>query len=397
MKQIQGRFNTAVSFAATLDARAEEQIRAVCDVPQFAGCKIRIMPDVHAGKGCTIGTTMTLTDKVVPAMVGVDIGCGMLTVKLSAREIDFAALDELIRREVPSGESVRQTPHPLAEQAELESLRCADSVNPDRAYRSVGTLGGGNHFIEIDKGGDGALYLVIHSGSRNVGAQTAEYYQSQGEYEAIGCSSRQIAELITEYKAAGRQSELQTAIEEALAKRKNAPRTDAYITGGLFADYIHDMKLMQRYAALNRQAMAQTILDGMGICAEDSFTTMHNYIDAGEMILRKGAVSAKKGERLLIPINMRDGSLLCVGKGNEDWNCSAPHGAGRLLGRRQARQTLTMEAYREAMRGIYTTAISRSTLDESPMAYKSLEDIVSNIEPTVEIVERITPVYNFKA
>ena len=398
MIQIQGLHNTAVCYTSRLEEAAEKQIRAVCDRPEFSGCRIRIMPDVHAGKGCTIGTTMTIQDKIVPGMVGVDIGCGMETVELNEREIDFDRLDELIRREIPSGHEVRDTPHGLNAEIDLTQLRCADRVNLSRAQRSIGTLGGGNHFIEVDRAEDGRLFLVIHSGSRHLGTEVANYYQDEGRRALWGGAYYQVQEVIAQLKAQGRFQEIQGTITALRREQElDIPKELAYVDGRLFADYIHDMKLTQQFAMLNRKAMAGTILTGMGLTAADSFTTIHNYIDTDAMILRKGAVSARAGEKLLIPINMRDGSLICTGKGNADWNCSAPHGAGRLMSRRAAFSALTMEEFHREMEGIYTTCILPDTLDESPMAYKSMEEIVSQIGPTAEVIQRIRPVYNFKA
>ncbi len=366
MLRIEGKHNVALCFAQTLEDLAEEQIRRVCDRPEFADCKLRIMPDVHAGKGCTIGTTMTIRDKIVPGMVGVDIGCGMETVHLAEKEIDFAALDEVIRRSVPSGKHIRGYHHPLNKEIDLDMLRCTPYVDLNRARLSIGTLGGGNHFIEVDVDDEGELYLVVHSGSRYLGRQVAEYYQQAG-YE-------QLAE-----------------------KQSDILRDLAYVEGALFEDYIHDMRITQVFAALNRKAMVDVLLNELGLQPVEQFTTIHNYIDTEEMVLRKGSVSAKAGEMLLIPINMRDGSLICVGKGNPDWNQSAPHGAGRLMSRSKAKDLLTMDNYRQQMEGIYTTCVNTSTLDESPMAYKPMAEIIQCIAPTADIIKRIRPVYNFKA
>lgn len=398
MITIQGQYNTAICYTNELEGAAREQIQAVCDRSEFAGCKIRIMPDVHAGKGCTIGTTMTIQDKIVPGMVGVDIGCGMETVELAEREIDFAKLDALIREKIPFGREIRDIPHPLNSEIDLAQLRCVDQVNLDRAVHSIGSLGGGNHFIEVDQAGDGRLFLVVHSGSRHLGTEVADYYQNEGRRALWGGAKHQIQETIAKLKAEGRFREIQKTIT-ALKKEHelDIPKDLAYVEGKLFDDYIHDMKLTQQFAVLNRKAMVDVILEGMGLTAVDIFTTIHNYIDTDAMILRKGSVSAKKGEKLLIPINMRDGSLICVGIGNENWNCSAPHGAGRLMSRRAALNTLSMEEFQNEMKGIYTTCVVPDTLDESPMAYKSIEEIVSQIGPTAIIVERIRPVYNFKA
>lgn len=398
MVTIQGQYNTAICYTNELEGAALEQIQAVCNQSEFTDCKIRIMPDVHAGKGCTIGTTMTIRDKIVPGMVGVDIGCGMETVELEEREIDFEKLDALIRREIPFGREIRDIPHPLNSEIDLTQLRCAGQVNLDRAMHSIGSLGGGNHFIEVDRAEDGRLFLVIHSGSRHLGTEVADYYQNEGHRALWGGAKHQIQETIAKLKAEGRFREIQKTIT-ALKKEHelDIPKDLAYVEGKLFDDYIYDMKLTQQFAVLNRKAMADVILEGMGLHAMDIFTTIHNYIDTEAMILRKGSVSAKAGEKLLIPINMRDGSLICIGKGNKEWNCSAPHGAGRLMSRRAALSTLSMKEFQKEMKGIYTTCVVPDTLDESPMAYKSLDDIVSQIGPTAEIVERIRPVYNFKA
>ena len=398
MVTIQGLYNTAVCYTPELEDLAAKQIKAVCDQAEFAGCKIRIMPDVHAGKGCTIGTTMTIRDKIVPGMVGVDIGCGMETVELAESEIDFAKLDALIRKEIPYGREVRDTLHALNTEIDLTQLRCADQVNLNRAMRSIGTLGGGNHFIEVDRSEDGRLFLIVHSGSRHLGTEVAEYYQNEGRRALWGGANYQIQEVIAQLKAEGRFKEIQKTISALRTEHElSIPKDLAYVEGKLFEDYIHDMKITQQFAMLNRKAMVDVIMTGMGFTAVEAFTTIHNYIDTDAMILRKGSVSARAGEKLLIPINMRDGSLICVGKGNQDWNCSAPHGAGRLMSRRAAFNVLSMEEFKREMEGIYTTCVLPDTLDESPMAYKSMDEIVDQIGPTAEIVERIRPVYNFKA
>ena len=398
MVTIQGLYNTAVCYTPELEELAANQIKAVCDQAEFAGCKIRIMPDVHAGKGCTIGTTMTIQDKIVPGMVGVDIGCGMETVELAEQEIDFDKLDALIRKEIPYGREVRDTLHALNTEIDLTQLRCADQVNLNRAMRSIGTLGGGNHFIEVDRSEDGRLFLIVHSGSRHLGTEVAEYYQNEGRRALWGGANYQVQEVIAQLKAEGRFKEIQKTISALREEHElSIPKDLAYVEGKLFEDYIHDMKITQQFAMLNRKAMVDVIMTGMGFTAVESFTTIHNYIDTDAMILRKGSVSAMAGEKLLIPINMRDGSLICVGKGNQDWNCSAPHGAGRLMSRRAAFNVLTMEEFKREMEGIYTTCVLPDTLDESPMAYKSMDEIIDQIGPTAEIVERIRPVYNFKA
>jgi len=399
MIEIQGAYNTAVCYCDTMDESARQQIQEMCDERLFAGSRIRIMPDVHAGTGCTIGTTMTVTDRAAPSLVGVDIGCGMETVKIAEKEIDFDLLDRVIRRSVPAGTNVRETPHPLAAMIDLSELRCADAVDTVRASLSLGTLGGGNHFIEVDRDEDGFLYLVIHSGSRALGGQTAQYYCRLGWQRMNRVPDEVRWELIDRLKAEGRAQEIQQALQELDAGSivSDVPQKFAYVEGQNLEDYLHDMKIVQEFALLNRQAMTQTILESMGLTEIDRFTTIHNYIDTEHRILRKGSVSAQKGERLLIPINMRDGALICTGRGNEDWNCSAPHGAGRILSRTAAKEQLDVEEFRRQMQGIYTTCVARSTLDESPMAYKGLDAILSQIDPTAEVVKRIRPVYNFKA
>jgi RNA-splicing ligase RtcB len=400
MIEIQGIYNTALCYTPQLEEAAAEQIKAVCDEEDFAGSKIRIMPDVHAGMGCTIGTTMTITDKVVPGMVGVDIGCGMETVRLQECEIDFEKLDALVRAEIPCGREIRKTPHALSDEIDLTALRCAPHANLIRAQRSIGTLGGGNHFIEVDRGERGDLFLVVHSGSRHIGNEVAKYYQEEGFRALCGNARFQIDETIRQMKESGNTKQIHKTIKELKNRRAMLtpiPKDLAYVEGSLFEDYIHDMRIIQRFATLNRKAMTDVILSGMGLTRLEEFTTIHNYIDTDAMILRKGAVSAKKGEKLLIPINMRDGSLICIGRGNEEWNCSAPHGAGRLMSRRDAFHALSMEEYKTGMAGVYSTCVVPGTLDESPMAYKSVDEIISQIGPTADIIERILPVYNFKA
>lgn len=394
---IQGKYNTAKIFTDVIEKGALEQIQAACDFAAFKGLKIRVMPDVHAGAGCTIGTTMTIKNKIVPNMVGVDIGCGMELAELKERELDLQKLDKFIHAKIPAGMTCRKSPHPLSAQIDLKELRCYAHVHSTLAYKSVGTLGGGNHFIEVDTDEEGKKYLVVHSGSRHLGLEVAEYYQKEAYRNLCGNTAGQINALIAKLKAKGKAHKIQSEIEKLKAKKPDVPPEMAFVSGQLFDDYIHDMKIIQQYAVLNRKVMIEEILNGLGLTATDGFTTIHNYIDTDAMILRKGAVSAKKGERLLIPINMRDGSLVCIGKGNKDWNMSAPHGAGRLMSRGKAFKTLTMEEFRKEMTGIYSTSVNPDTLDESPMAYKKLEDIVDNITPTVKIVKRITPIYNFKA
>ncbi len=394
---IKGKLNKAKIFTEVIEKTAIEQIRAMCDSETFVGSKIRIMPDVHTGVSCTIGTTMTIIDKIVPNMVGVDIGCGMDVVELREREIDLPKLDALIYERIPSGMNRREIPHRFSERAGLENLRCKQFINEFLALHSIGTLGGGNHFIEVDKDDEGKLYLVVHSGSRHLGSEVANYYQAEGYKQMSGNAQYQINQTIQRLKEEGDFSKIQDTIDRLRQNQAPIDKDLAYVSGKLFKDYIHDMRIVQNFAVLSRKAMLDEIISGLNLTEADRFTTIHNYIDTDNMILRKGAVSAKKGEKLLIPINMRDGALICIGKGNKDWNNSAPHGAGRLLSRGKARATLSMDEFKAQMQGIYTTSVNKSTLDESPMAYKSITDIVDNISPTVDIYKIIKPIYNFKS
>ena len=398
MLEVSGQYNTAKIFTDVVDQASIAQVITLCNQEFVQGSRIRLMPDVHAGAGCTVGTTMTITDKVVPNLVGVDIGCGMETVRLRERHLELQQLDKYIRQRIPSGFSIRDKAHRYMEKVDLSALRCYKSVDPLRAEKSLGTLGGGNHFIEVDRDEDGDLYLVIHSGSRHLGLEVANFYQNEA-YQRLNGSSRADAEaLVAQLKAEGRDKEIQKALKALKStKRTSVPKPLAYAQGELFDDYIHDMAIVQQFAALSRQAMVDELLRGLKLHAQDSFTTIHNYIDMEAMVLRKGAVSAKEGERLLIPINMRDGSLICVGKGNPDWNCSAPHGAGRLMSRADAKHSFTVSQFKKEMDGIYTTSVGKSTLDECPMAYKTMSDIVDNIGETARIEKIIRPVYNFKA
>lgn len=398
MLELQGKYNTAKVFTDVVDETSIAQVIELCNQGFVSGSKIRMMPDIHAGAGCTIGTTMTIKDKVCPNLVGVDIGCGMYTLQLKEKHIEFGKLDEIIRQYIPSGFNVRVIAHRLAEQTRLSELRCLKHINRDRAEMSIGTLGGGNHFIEVDKDDEDSLYLVIHSGSRHLGKEVANYYQNLGYEKLNRCDENEIKTLVKTLKATGKQQQIEAEIKKLKSvKRTNIPKNLAYVEGTDFDDYLHDMEIVQEFAMLNRRAMADVIIRQMKLHVVDEFTTTHNYIDIQNHILRKGAVSAETGEKLLIPINMRDGSLLCVGKGNEDWNCSAPHGAGRLMSRAAAKESFTVSEFKNQMRGIYTTSVNSSTLDECPMTYKSINDIVDNIGPTAEIIKIIKPVYNFKA
>ncbi len=400
MIEIKGKVTTAVCYASVIEDEAIEQIRRMCDYELTAGSRVRIMPDVHAGKGCTIGTTMTITDKACPNIVGVDIGCGMYTVRLTDTELDFEAIDEACHF-IPSGRNVWDG---RIERFDITELRCYRSLRDARRLkRSLGTLGGGNHFIEVDRSSDGVYYLVIHSGSRNLGKQVAEIYQRLAVDLHMGRDRffRERDEIIRTYKEQGRRSEIQNALKalekEFKAQILTVPDDLCWLYGSYLDDYLHDVKICQDFACRSREKMAEIILGRTGMTACDAFHTIHNYIDTDEMILRKGAIAAHEGEKVLIPINMRDGSVIAVGKGNPEWNYSAPHGAGRIMSRTRAKQTVDMEEYRKSMEGIYTTSVNEGTLDESPMAYKSLEDIVGVIRDSVDIIDIMKPVYNFKA
>ena len=398
MIELNGKYASCKVFTEVIDQSAVSQLINLLNQPMAQGQSIRIMPDVHAGAGCTIGTTMTITDKVVPNLVGVDIGCGMEVIKVKESHIELQKLDKLIYEKIPSGFNIRKTAHRYNNEIDLTGLYCYDQINHDRAVLSLGSLGGGNHFIEANKGGDGSIYIVIHSGSRHLGVETASYYQNEAYRRLNGSSKKDIDELIASLKAEGKEKSIQSEITKLKnTKRTDVPKELAYCEGELFEQYIHDMKIVQQFAMLNRKAMMDEIIKGMKLHVDEQFTTIHNYIDTENMILRKGAVSAQAGEKLLIPINMRDGSLICIGKGDPDWNCSAPHGAGRLMSRAAAKESFTVSEFKKQMNGIYTTSVSKATLDECPMAYKNMEDIVSNIGDTVEIAETIKPIYNFKA
>ena len=400
MLEIKGKVNTAICYANIIEDEAIEQIRRMCDYDFTQGSKIRIMPDVHAGKGCTIGTTMTVIDKAVPNIVGVDLGCGMYTVNLGKIEPDLEKLDEACHY-IPSGMNVWEG---RQERFDLEKLHCYRELKDSkRLERSLGTLGGGNHFIEVDAASDGTKYLVIHTGSRNLGKQVAEIYQKLAVELNRGMEDyfKMRDEIIRTYKEQGRRNEIQAALKEIAWKKANGPTSIpedlCFLYGTYFEDYMADVEICQQFAKRNRELIAEVILNRCGLTAVEAFHTIHNYINTDEMILRKGAIAAHKGEKVLIPINMRDGSVLAVGKGNPDWNYSAPHGAGRVMSRSKAKETLSMEAYKKAMEGIYTTSVNEDTLDEAPMAYKSLDDIIDVIAETVDVIEVIKPIYNFKA
>lgn len=396
-------------FTENIEPEALNQIYTLVKQPAFADCKVRIMPDVHAGAGCVIGFTADLGDKVIPNIVGVDIGCGMLTVELGEKDIDLAVLDEIIRKYVPSGRNVHEGGDHVPFE-EIKELHCYRELkDTKRLERSVGTLGGGNHFIEVDVDpATNVKYLIIHTGSRNLGKQVADYYQNlaveimQGKDELYARQEK----LIAEYKAQGRRNEIQSAIKELHRKFSpnplGIPKELCYLTGKYREDYLHDMKICQHFAAVNRYDIANRILGNLyGIDLAyfglPMFETIHNYIEFGTNMVRKGAISAKAGEPVLIPINMRDGCIIGRGKGNEDWNCSAPHGAGRIMSRSKAKEVVSLAEFEDSMKGIYTTSVGQSTIDEAPMVYKPMEEIVANIADTVDIITIIKPIYNYKA
>lgn len=398
MFEIKGKINTAICYAKVVEEEAIDQIRRMCDYEFTENSKIRIMPDVHAGKGCTIGTTMTVRDKVVPNIVGVDIGCGMYTVDLGKNDINFEKLDEAAHY-IPSGKNIWEG---RQEKFDLQELRCYRNLkNTKWLERSLGTLGGGNHFIEVDRAADGTNYLVIHTGSRNLGKQVAEIYQQLAIDLNKGKESyfRQRDEIIRTYKEQGRRKEIQEALKKIAWNERETtmPEDLCFLYGQFFEDYMHDVEICQRFARRNREKIAEVLLSRTGMIGGEAFHTIHNYIDTDEMILRKGAIAAHAGEKVLIPINMRDGSVLAIGKGNPEWNFSAPHGAGRIMSRTKAKSELNLEEYKAAMAGVYTTSVNEATLDEAPMAYKSLEDIIDVIKESVDVIEVMKPIYNFKA
>ena len=405
MKEIKGIYSSAKVFTDIIDEKAVEQIQTLCNQEFTKDAKIRIMPDAHAGVGCVIGFTANLGELVIPNIVGVDIGCGMLTVDLKDSQIDLEKLDQIIRKYIPSGTSVHSGR--IMRFDKLQELYCYRELKDSkRVERSIGTLGGGNHFIEVDVDENNHSYLVIHTGSRNLGKQVAQYYQNLA-YDLMAGKDELLLkqeQLISDYKKQGRKDELQEAIKELrknfIAKEVQLPKELCYLSGKYRDQYLHDMAICQEYATLNRQMIAKIILKqllDMSLEEFDYFEIIHNYIDHDENIMRKGAVSAKLNEKILIPINMRDGSLICLGKGNEEWNQSAPHGAGRLYSRQKAKELFSLNEFEDQMQGIYSTSINQHTLDECPMSYKSMDDIVNNIGETATIIQVIKPIYNFKA
>lgn len=401
MLELKGKYNIAKVFTDNCDNETQAQLTNLLNQASISGSNIRIMPDCHAGKGCVVGTTMTLTDKVIPNLVGVDIGCGMLAIKLKEKSIDFTNLDSIINKYVPSGFDIHTNQIGVSNAEHIKA-----PIDYDKSQLSLGTLGGGNHFIEVDIDRDNCLWLVIHSGSRHLGIEVCDYYQDLAydklKSEASGGDIKTLRkELIDRLTKEGRQKELSKELkklnDEYKQTKVEVPHELAYVTGQDFEDYIHDMQITQEHAYINRSTMAKIILDKAKLHEVDRFDTIHNYIDTKNMILRKGSISAQQGERVLIPMNMRDGSLICIGKGNPDWNYSAPHGAGRIMSRSQAKDSVAMKDFRQSMQGIFTTSVCESTVDEAPMAYKPMDEIIENIKDTVDIIDIIKPVYNFKA
>ncbi len=381
MYDIIGRYNRATVYAVSVDSESHAQVLRMCNTAELRDCRIRMMPDMHASEGCTVGTSMTVGEQVNPSYVGDDIGCGMQVYKLTTRDMDYAALDRVIRSTIPSGASVHPHNNPAIRQIPVKELYCYDAIRHELTARALGTLGGGNHFIEVDRGLDGSLYLVIHSGSRQFGKDVAKYHQTAAFFTSHGITPEE-----------ARQKRLRVCDVP-----HRCPPAECFLSGIYKEQYLHDMHIAVQYAAENRKYIGETILRALDLQVEDAFTTIHNYIDIRHNILRKGAVSAQSGERLIIPINMRDGSLICTGKGNPEWNYTAPHGAGRLMKRSEAKQTISLKDYKAAMEGIYTTSVDASTIDESPMAYRSMEDILDVIDPTAEVADIAVPQYNFKA
>jgi len=390
MIEIKGKRNSAKVYADKIDKETKTQLAALLREEAFSEEKIRVMPDTHSGKGCVVGLTMTLSGRFIPAMMGVDIGCGMEVVMLEESEADLHRLDALIHTAIPCGSGVHDRP---AADMDLSGLRCLSEVDVQRAKRSLGTLGGGNHFIELDRDSSGRLILVIHSGSRQLGSDAAAYWQKQA-YKYQCKKARRAA------PRTNRRTDEQEGGFIPMKGGQSVPKVkmeSALLEGELFADYLADLAIIRDFARCNRRTMAEIICSGMGWRIADRFSCVHNAIEEERMLFRKGAISARQGERLIIPLNMRDGAILGIGKGNPDWNFSAPHGAGRVCSRTDARNAYTVEEYQREMDGIYTTTALAGSLDECPMAYKAPERILEQIGEAVEVTEIIRPVYNFKA
>ena len=400
MKTVTGKYGNAVIYTDLVDEKSLEQVRELLDQPFAEGQKIRMMPDIHAGAGCVIGTTMTITNKICPNLVGVDIGCGMLAGRISEKDVDFKKFDRAVRVLIPHGIQVHEFPSALGDiykhSMKLNLLFCLTHCDLERAKRSLGTLGGGNHFIELDRDSSGNVWIVIHSGSRHLGVEVANYYQKRAIKEIHSCKD-EVSKIIEQLKSEHRENEIQAAIQALKSQSQKIPDALCWCEGDLFDDYLQDMDIVQRFAYYNRLVMLETLCVAMGWKLEDYFSTIHNFVDIKEKILRKGAVSAAKGEKLLIPMNMRDGSLLCRGRGNPDWNYSAPHGAGRIMSRNEARSRLYLGEFKNALKDVWSTSVNEFTIDESPMAYKPMESIIKNIRPTVKVLDVLKPIYNFKS
>lgn len=395
---LNGKYSDAKIFTNNCESEAQSQIIELLNQPFAENCNARFMPDVHAGKGCTVGTTMLIDNKVCPNLVGVDIGCGVEVYKIKETELDLEKLDNMLQEniKVPYGFSKRNFPHEFSNLTRLKELRCFEHIDYNNAMLSLGSLGGGNHFIEVNRDSNDNIYLVIHSGSRHLGIEVCKYYQSIAEKNTINLKS-EISKAIETLKAEGRQLEIEDTIKRIKENIIEIPKDLRYIEGQNLLDYLHDMNITAEYASLSRQAMADEIMKYMNWTEAEHFSSIHNYIDVENKIIRKGAISAIEGKKLIIPISMKDGSIIGVGKGNADWNYSAPHGAGRVLSRGKAKEVLSVEEFKESMKGIYTTCVGESTLDESPMAYKTLAEIQAAIVDTVDIIDIIRPIYNFKA
>lgn len=394
MIELRGKHNIAKVFTDNIDNETISQIINLLNMSYMEDLSVRIMPDCHAGKGCVVGTTIALKDKVVPNLVGVDIGCGMLAIKLEETDIDLEKLDKIINEKVPSGFSIHE--HPVVKFNALKDILC--DIDIDNANKSIGSLGGGNHFIEVDRDANNNLWLVIHTGSRHLGIEVCNFYQKLGIRTLRSNEIKdKIDTTIAKLKAEGKEKDIENTIKIIKMQHQSIPDDLCYIEGQNFKDYMHDMDIAQKFAQLNRQTIANIIISNMNWHIIESFDTIHNYINMEDMILRKGSISAREGEKVIIPMNMRDGSLICIGKGNPDWNYSAPHGAGRILSRSQAKDLVDFNEFKESMKGIYSSSVVESTIDESPMVYKPIEEIKANVIETVDIIDTIKPVYNFKA
>ena len=405
--KIEGKYNTAKIYTDNIEDSTKDQVMELCNQDTFKDSNIRIMPDCHAGKGCVIGTTMTVSEKIVPNLVGVDIGCGMLTVELGKIELNLERIDNYIRKNIPHGFKINERAQ-VDYKKEIEKLLCLRELTKSSKEfnRALGSLGSGNHFIEINEDSETNRYLIIHSGSRNLGNQVATYYQKKACDYHGGLDEnfeKEKLEMMKRYKEKGKKKQIKKALIELKKehhKETEIPSDLCYLEGRLMYDYLHDMDIIQKYADINRIVIAKKIIEdamNLDFSKLSRFQTIHNYIDVNNMILRKGAISSQKGEKMLIPINMKDGCILAVGKGNKEWNYSAPHGAGRVLSRGDAKKKLCLEEFKDSTKDIFTSSVNESTLDESPMAYKDIDEIISNTKETIDIIDILKPIYNFKS